>query len=80
MKQVFSPVAQFANGQYVTAVGQPGIAVGWTQGARPKRRGPKLVAVKFTQGPKKGKVIGVRPGSVAPRKGRKGTGPLPRIS
>lgn len=71
----FSPVYQFANGQYVTAVGETGIAVGWMKG-----RGAKLVAVKFTGGRKKGKILGVRPAHVAPRKGRNGSGTLPRIS
>jgi hypothetical protein len=71
----FSPASQFNNGQYVTAVEQTGIAVGWMRGAS-----GKLVAVKFTSGPKKGKILGVRPARVVPRKGRKGSGTLPRIS
>jgi hypothetical protein len=75
MQKTFSPVTEFARGQYVTAVGQTGIAVGWIKG----RRG-KLVAVKFTAGPKKGKTLGVTPARVAPRKGRNGAGALPRIS
>lgn len=71
----FSPAFQFANGQWVTAVGETGIAVGWVKG-----RSGKLVAVKFTGGRKKGKTLGVRPMHVVPRKGRQGSGPLPRIS
>lgn len=75
MQKTFSPVTGFARGQYVTAVGQTGIAVGWIKG----RRG-KLVAVKFTGAPKKGKTLGVAPARVAARKGRKGAGALPRVS
>lgn len=71
----FSAVSQFSNGQYVEAVGQNGIAVGWIKG-----RARKLVAVKFTSGKKKGKILGVSPLHVVARRGRKGSGVLPRVS
>ena len=72
---VFSPANRFRQGQYVTALGRNGIACGW-------RRGPtgKAVVVKLTGRGNKGKFLLCGPADVAPRRGNKGRGLLPRLT
>ena len=71
----FSAASKFNQGQFVTALGQTGIAVGWKRGSL-----GKVVVVKFTSGSRKGRTIGVDPTFIENRKGRNGNGPLRLIT
>lgn len=75
IRTVFSPANRFCQGQYVTADGSKGIALGWQRG-----RTGKAVVVKMTEGPHKGKRLAYRATNVAPRRGNNGRGPLMRVA
>lgn len=74
MRTRFSLAYQFRRGQYVTASGRNGIAVGWTRGLT-----SKAIVVKMTEGPNKGKRMAFRVCDVTDRRGNKGRGLLPRL-
>jgi hypothetical protein len=72
----FSAASQFKQGQFVTALGQTAIAVGWKRGNL-----GKVVVVEFTGGSMKGRTMGIGPSLIKhraarSRKGRDGNGPL----
>lgn len=77
MRNDFSGVGCFRDGQYVTVNGLNGKAVGWGFA-----RLGKAVAVRITAKVpgKHGKTFLFRPGQVKARKGGAGSGPLPRLT
>lgn len=76
MATQFSPAGAFRTGQTVTADGFTGIVVGWVPGPVGKQ---VAVRITCTKGGRRGQVRAFTPRVVAPRKGKRGRGPLPRI-
>lgn len=72
----FSKVFRFRQGQAVSVNGMTGIAIGWKRGQRGLMVAVEITALKGRL--QKGTVVFRYPGSVAARKGRAGTGQLPR--